>query len=471
MKWTAQPKQADFLNATEYSVLFGGARGGGKTDALLAYAIQRSLDHPGSNRLFIRRTFAQLNNPGAAIPRSHQFLHGKAHWSEAKSTWTLKNGSVIKFGHLSDSSAINDYLGTQADDILIDQAEQVSFEEYTMLKGANRATVEGIVPTMRLSANPGGIGHGWVKQTFIDAAPAGEAYRLNLGTELNPVWISHRFVPSKVYDNQALMERDPNYINNLRSTGGALAQAWIEGIWDQFSGQFFTEWSPEHHVCKPFRVPSEWPRWHATDYGISDPSCTLWLTRSPMGRIYVYRERYEAETTIDQQALKISLWSAGETFRNRVLDPSCWSRDGNGRTKAEQYAQAGAPMAKANNDRKAGWAKLRQLLAWIPAHEEHDVASGLMLPVPYRPPTLQVFESCTNLIRVLPNMIHDTADVEDMKKMHGYNGDHAVDTLRYGVMSLDVQSDKREQHSTPYQMGARKRNTTYRLRKPTSISH
>lgn len=464
--WTAQPKQSDFLNATEYSVLFGGARGGGKTDALLAYGISRSLDFPGSNRLFIRRSFAQLNEVGAAIPRSHQMLHKKAHWSESNLTWTFKNGSKLKFGHLSDVRAIDNYLGAQADDILIDQAEQITEEEYDKLKGSNRATVDNIEPTMRLSANPGGIGHGWVKKTFIDAAPSNTRYELQFGDNLDgtPNMVPHRFVPSKVWDNQELLKRDPQYVSRLRQTGKTLAQAWIEGIWDQFSGQFFTEWSPDHHICKPFKVPAEWPRWHATDYGISDPSCTLWAARSPMGRIYVYRERYETDRTVEQQALKINLWSTGERFRNRVLDPSCWSRESNGRTIADQFAVHGLPLAKATNARHAGWAKLRQLLAWTPAHSEEDVASGLMLPVPFQAPTLQVFSTCQNLIRILPNMIHDKTDVEDMYKMHGPNGDHAVDTLRYLVQAMDVQPDKRVDSKQPYEMGSRNNRQRYVLR-------
>jgi len=467
LKWVAQPKQYDFLTATEYAVLFGGARGGGKTDALLAEQITRRMEHPKSNGLFIRRTFAQLNGVGSAIPRSHEFLHGHAHWSESESRWTFRNGSVLKFGHLSDAQAIHNYLGSQADDISIDQAEQISFEEYTMLKGANRATVDGIVPHMRLSANPGGLGHGWVKATFIDAAPAGTAYQLNLGTEANPVWISHRFVPSKVYDNQALMERDPNYINNLRSTGGALAQAWIEGIWDQFSGQYFPEWNPDVHVIAPFKVPEEWPRWHATDYGYSGYSCTLWLTRSPIGRIYVYRERYDHQVTAEQQALTIRLWSAGERFRNRVLDPSCWGTESNGRTIADQFAAAGVPMAKATNSRLAGWNKLRTMLAWTAAHQEMDIGSGQMMPIGAQAPQLQVFSSCKNLIRTLPTMIHNPDDPEDMRKK-GME-DHASDTLRYGVMALDVQPDKRQRSAQPYSMGTRRHTQGYVMRKRTPV--
>lgn len=463
--WIAQPRQADFLNSDEYAVLFGGARGGGKTDALLAYGISRAIEHPGSNRLFIRRSFAQLAEVGAAIDRSQQLLHGKAHWSASTYTWTFKNGSKLKFGHLSDVSAIENYLGAQADDILIDQAEQITEDEYGKLKGSNRATVSGLSPTMRLSANPGGVGHGWVKATFIDAAPSNTRYELQFGNRRDgsPNMVSHRFVPSKVWDNQELLSRDPDYVSRLLQSGKALAQAWIEGEWDSFSGQYFSEWSDQFHVCAPFKVPFEWPRWHATDYGIADPSCTLWAARSPAGRIYVYRERYEAERTIDQQALKIRLWSGDEKYRNRVLDPSCWSREGNGRSKADQYSAAGLQLAKANNDRIAGWSKLRQLLAWTPAHSEEDIASGLMLPVPFQAPRIQIFSTCHNLIRTLPNMIHDSANPEDLKKVHGFNGDHAVDTLRYLVMSLDVQTDKRQKSSQPYEMGSRK--STYALRK------
>src|SRR6266851_7178807 len=128
--WEAQPKQSEFLNANEFAVLFGGARGGGKTDALVLGCIVAAQQHPGLKAEFIRRSFTELTEVGAAIPRSFEFLQGRAAWSGEQHMWTFPNKSVFKFGHLSDSTAINHYLGAQIDHLAIDQAEQIAYDEY-----------------------------------------------------------------------------------------------------------------------------------------------------------------------------------------------------------------------------------------------------------------------------------------------------------------------------------------------------
>ena len=446
MRWVAQPRQADFLLSGEYAVLYGGARGGGKTDALIAHAITVCMEHPGAKVLLLRRNFTDLSQPGAAIPRSQELIGTRASWNGGLHQWTFSNGSVFKFGHLSDAGAIMQYLGTQVDVLLLDQAEQLQYDEYRRLQGSVRATVPGLEPHIRLTANPGGIGHAWVKSLFIDAAPPNATYYVDTTGEEpivaaepdgDGVWQRYRFVPSTVHDNQELLKRDPGYVRRLQSTGGSLARAWLEGDWDQFEGQFFKEWRRNVHVIAPLPIPADWPRFHATDYGLSAPSCTLWAVRSPKtGRIFVYRERYERDKTADQQALKIKLWSTGEQFRMAVGDPSMWNRESTGRSIAQQFAQHGVGLAKATNDRPAGWAKLREYLAWTEQ----------------QPPKLQVFSTCTNLVRTLPAMVHDPITVEDLDTD---GEDHAVDALRYLVMAIDVTRTKRLE-PTPWQMGRRK---------------
>ena len=196
---------------------------------------------------------------------------------------------------------------------------------------------------MRLTANPGGVGQGWIKSLFIDSAPPDTRYWVDSRGDdpviaLQPIPHSqtYRFIPATVFDNQELLRVDPDYVERLYSVGGFLARAWVNGDWSGFSGQFFPEWRVNKHTVTPFRIPPDWPKWHATDYGISAPSCTLWLARatypgkSPDGTIIhtgtmvVYRERYEVKKTVEQQAMKIRLWSGDETYRNQLLDPACW---------------------------------------------------------------------------------------------------------------------------------------------------
>lgn len=425
MRWVAQPRQAAFLLADEYAVLFGGARGGGKTDALLAHAITVATEHPGSRTLFLRRNFTDLNQPGAAIPRSHQFLGRHATWHGGNYQWTFRNGSVLKFGHLSDQRALTQYLGTQVDVLLLDQAEQLAEHEYQQLQGSVRATVDGIKPHVRLTANPGGIGHAWVKARWIDAATPDTPYTIEEGGR--PV--THRFVPSRVYDNPALLERDPEYVARLQSLGGHLARAWVEGDWDQFEGQVFSEWRRDKHVVEPFPIPKEWPRWRGVDYGYASPYCCLWAALSPSGVYYVYRETYGTGLLDRDQAQQIRLLSAGEQIRATFGDPSMWAQRHNGyqvQAPAAAYAEMGVPLTPANNDRPSGWQRLHELLAW-----EHGL-----------PPRLQVFSSCTNLIRTLPALVYDPHDVEDVDTR---GDDHAPDSLRYLLMGASVPQPRVQQ--------------------------
>ena len=57
--WRPQPKQAAFMARPEYEALYGGAAGGGKSDALVAEAL-RQVDVPHYRGLILRRTYPQL---------------------------------------------------------------------------------------------------------------------------------------------------------------------------------------------------------------------------------------------------------------------------------------------------------------------------------------------------------------------------------------------------------------------------
>lgn len=507
MEWRAQPKQRDFILAEEYCVLYGGARGGGKTDGELADLITTCVEYPGAQTMLLRREFAELNKPKAAIPRSHDFLSGTATWNASDKRWTFPNGSILQFGHLSDSKAIHTYLGTQVDKVAIDQAEEITYDEFNRLKGSVRSagvrhyiSGELLKPCMRLTANPGGIGQGWIKAIFIDAAPENTRFWVDSRGEHPVVSLksiphaqTYRFIPAKVWDNQELLKVNPDYVDQLYSVGGVLAKAWVTGDWGGFAGQFFEEFRKDRHVVKPFKIPHDWPKWHATDWGYSNPSCTLWLARAsysaksssgvliPRGTMVVYRERYEVSQTIPQQALTIQTWSGSERFRNQLLDPACWGQyDANGLTFAEIYARNGVEMAKAFNGRKEGWQRMREVLQWCNDHQfrpcrecldhqaeyvtkdEHKLTCGVCLNGELNngcahntfSPTLVIQSHCVNLVRTLPNLVRDQKNPEDVDTR---GEDHAPDALRYAITASDVQSDFPDRDHTTAYFGARGR--------------
>lgn len=186
-------------------------------------------------------------------------------------------------------------------------------------------------------------------------------------------------------------------------------------------GVFFPEWSEAKHVCEPFEVPDSWLRWTATDWGYADPFCTLWFARTPdRSRVYVYREIYERGLREEQQAALILQQSGTERIAQHLADPAMWNqRAESGRPSiASIYHAHGVKIVPAGNSRVSGWQIVRRLLAG-------DT------------PRLQVFRTCRNLIRTLPEMVHDPLDVEDLAdKIKGQKTeDHAADTLRYGAVA------------------------------------
>ena len=136
----------------------------------------------------------------------------------------------------------------------------------------NRPSGPGTRVYMRATANPGGVGHAWVKDRFITAAPP-ETPITEERTILDPdgkkIQVKRKriFIPSSVFDNKKLLENDPYYLDNLAMLPEAESKALLYGSWDSFSGQVFKEWrnDPEHykdrkwtHVIEPFRIPSYW---------------------------------------------------------------------------------------------------------------------------------------------------------------------------------------------------------------------
>ena len=415
--WTAQAKQTSFLLREEDEVLFGGAAGGGKSDALIIWLIRRAYMFPKSSGLYLRRTYADLSKGGAALDRSKELLTGIASYHGETHRWLLSNGSIIEFGHIEHEDDKYNYRSSQYDSIAFDELTTFTETQYTYMLSRNRATVSGIKPQIRSGTNPGGMGHQWVKARFIDRANAEVVFDLGYGRKAI-------FIPAKLQDNKVLMERDPEYWNRLMALSEDDKRALAYGDWDVFQGQFFTEWRREVHICKPFAIPAHWMRWVSVDYGFADPWCVLWFARNPDDRhhIYVYREMYAVGVRDEQQAKRIAAACKGERIVKVVGDPSMFNK----RTEqdkpsiAAMYWKHGVHIVPGVNNRIIGWQIVRRALAHVDG-----------------PPRLQVFDSAApNLVRTLPNMIYDPLDSEDLadKIKSTKTEDHAVDSARYGLV-------------------------------------
>lgn len=303
------------------------------------------------------------------------------------------------------------YIGGEFAQIGIDQIEQNPVTTFNLLRGSLRwPGIKDEDLKFLATANPGGIGHLWVKDYWVDRT---------YPPELASIKDKFGFVRGKPEDNPHL---DAAYWEMLNTLPEDLARAWRDGDWNVFAGQVFREWSESRHVVEPFDIPANWLRFRGVDWGDRKPWCCLWLARDPdNGRVYVYREEYETGLTDKRQAQRIlDVTASGEKIKATYADPSMWTShnfEDQTFSTADQYLKTGVVLVKADNNRIQGKRKISEFLS--------NLAD--------KGPGLQVFRTCSNLIRTLPALVHDKVNVEDVDTK---GEDHAYDALRYALTSL-----------------------------------
>ena len=163
-------KQAAMLLWNGREAFYGGAAGGGKSDYLLMAAVQ-FVDQKGYEALLIRRTWGDLNAQGGLIRRSKEWWSNtKAEWSETHRTWTFPpHGATIKFMHMEHPEDRHKLRGIQVQFIGYDEVTEFNREMFLYAYRSLRKAPESEIPLrLRACSNPGGIGHNWVKQRYIN---------------------------------------------------------------------------------------------------------------------------------------------------------------------------------------------------------------------------------------------------------------------------------------------------------------
>ena len=448
--WCPQPgPQTAFVTCPCFEVFFGGARGGGKTDAVIGDFINHAdLYRSGAIGLMVRRERTQLIE---TIERSKQIL-GHLGWKyeEVNKLWRAPNGARLRFAYLERDSDANGYQGHSYTRVYIEEAGTFPRIEPILKLMATLRSGENVPVGIRLTGNPGGPGHNWVKAKYIDPAPQGWEIKKRVfddpftNDKIERDWV---FIPSKVKDNKYLGK---DYIANLQMVGSPnLVKAWLEGDWNVIEGAFFSEFG-KRHIIEPIEIPEHWTRFISMDWGSAAPFSVGWYAVSDgstegieKGCIVKYREWYGTREPGSNIGLKLTAEEVGagivermaedERLDDAALDPSAFARDG-GPSHAERIYEASGNVIsfrRADNKRVSrkgamgGWDNLRARLK-------------------PEPPMILFFSTCTETIRTIPMMQHDVQRPEDVDTD---GEDHAADETRYACMSrpfIKKAKDKKE---------------------------
>lgn len=427
------PKQKKFIDCDCDEVLFGGAAGGGKSYGQLIDALLFALKYKGSRQLILRRTFPELER-SLILNSLSLFPREIASYSVSAKKWTFRGGSVIEFGFCDGEKDVFRYQGAEYDIVRFDELTHFTETQYSYLISRIRGT-NGFPKQIKSTANPGGVGHSWVKARFIEGKSADKIHIDEHGRSII-------FIPSFVGENTFLTEADPDYIKRLEQLPEKEKKALLYGDWDIFSGQVFTEWrnNPEgyasrkfSHVITPFEIPREWRRYRAFDFGYSKPFAVLWFAVDHDGRAFCYRELYGCTGEPDV-GVKWNVGQIAEKIREieeknesgqkivGIADPAIWNATGSYEgSVADMLERHGVYFERGKNDRIAGKMQLHNRLAFD--------GNGYSM--------LYFFENCRNTIRTLPQLVYDSTNPEDVDTK---GEDHLYDALKYFLMANPIRT-------------------------------
>lgn len=430
-----QPKQLEFAvaarrcddedGATE--VGFGGARGPGKSFAMMAQAALDDCQRmPGLKVLYLRKTgkAAQEQLEDLVMGVLGHFPHKDASLYRIK----FHNGSRIVIGGFKDDTEAMKYQGLEYDIVIIEETTQLSERTYKAVRLSARSSkvFNGKLWRARTynTTNPLGIGHQFYKKRFVD-----NERKKGKSDEHDA---SKKFIFSTIDDNVFV---GTEYVKNLDDLTGAEKRAYRHGDWTISAGAYFDQWNEDVHVVPAFdRLPGGWRVTASMDYGYNHWNIVYLHAKDSDGNIYTFAELAHRKHQPDEIAPDIFALLRGYGLGIHALQGFYVGNDvfrmtGSSRVSvADQYKAKGIELREA--DMSAG-SRIEgaHLMARLLGNRERDIA-----------PRWFVTDNCKRLLDTLPYLERDPNNPEDVFKVDadsdGKGGDDAYDAARYGLASM-----------------------------------
>ena len=467
-------KQTEFLQSTANRILYGGARGGGKTlcgGAKIAFtptdwhyeAFGRevkeevyketpsgrrevvvdkvNVDHQDFLGLIIRRTYPQLQKNVKPETDSLYLPYG-AQWNEQKHQYTFPSGARIILAHCNDAKALLDFVGGNYNVMVVDEANQFHPGWIEKLYGSLRTSNPNINPQMIMTANPGEVGHNYLKRTFVDKCKP-TIIRKDYSEEFDVYYnvtqtakpyideegISYQYIPATVFDNRSILDNDKQYVRALKKMSETMRAMWLEGNWDVMVGSFFDNWDTFRHTVpeKDFVWKKDFSKethllYRAYDYGTKSPFVCLFIAVDKMGKAIVFDEIIRTGMASSHQVKYINEYTKTkyglepEDFTMEIADPGYWQKhsekDGIPYSPSQFYSDNGIYLTRGINDRIAGAALVYEALS-IPE-------DGI--------PKLKYRTNCEYSIETIPALPTSQTKRNDVDTNAD---DHSYDAVRY----------------------------------------
>lgn len=418
--FTPTPKQADFVTNTAAFSCYSGGFGAGKTVAGCLRAIALS-QYPNNRGLIGRYTYVELRNTTRKSffelcpPEWYDSSQG-GFWKPSENTLRLVNGSEILFMHL-DTVSEKELLSLNLGWFFIDQAEEVSEEVFQVL-----------VSRLRLNTVPNQYG-------FIVCNPEPGSWiyhKFKKPQEEGTLPADHYHMDASSYDNPYL---PPDYIERMKSMYPEhMIRRYIYGDWDSAEGLVYSEFRKDVHVIRPFDVPKSWEFLISVDHGMVNPTAALLGAIDYDGNIYIIDEYYSPGVVSDH-AKAIQKMTDGYDISFWLIDPStrAKTREKNGMPWSilEEYEDHNLFFTPANNEVVGGINRVS---------EYFRVREDRISPVTGEKgaPKLFIFQNCVSLVEEIIqykwSRLRGLVARNNPERPED-NRDHAMDALRYLVMS------------------------------------